>query len=78
MSNKSQPTPASFETAVAELENIVGQMESGNLALEQSVNAYKRGAELLQFCQRSLTEVEQQVRILSDANKLSAFNSVNE
>jgi exodeoxyribonuclease VII small subunit len=78
MSNKSQPTPASFETAVAELEDIVGQMESGNLALEQSVNAYKRGAELLQFCQRSLAEVEQQVRILSDSNKLSAFNSVNE
>ena len=74
MSNKSQPTPASFETAVAELENIVGQMESGNLALEQSVNAYKRGAELLQFCQRSLAEVEQQVRILSDSNKLSAVN----
>ncbi len=78
MSNKSQPTPASFETAVAELEDIVGQMESGNLALEQSVNAYKRGAELLQFCQKSLAEVEQQVRVLSDANKLSAFNSVNE
>jgi exodeoxyribonuclease VII small subunit len=78
MSNKSQPTPASFETAVAELEDIVGQMESGNLALEQSLNAYKRGAELLQFCQKSLAEVEQQVRILSDANKLSAFNSVNE
>lgn len=78
MSNKSQPTPASFETAVAELEDIVGQMESGNLALEQSVNAYKRGAELLEFCQRSLAEVEQQVRILSDSNKLSAFNSVNE
>ena len=78
MSNKSKSTPENFEAAVAELENIVSQMESGNLALEQSVNAYKRGAELLQFCQNSLADVEQQVKILSDANTLSTFNSMSE
>lgn len=68
----------SFEATLAELETIVSQMESGNLPLEQSLSAYKRGAELLQICQKTLTNAEQQVRILTDANKLAAFNPGNE
>jgi len=66
-------TSISFEQAVVELETIVNQMELGNLALDDSFNTYKRGAELLQICQQSLNNVEQQVRILTDAQKLSAF-----
>ena len=52
-------------------------MEMGNLALDESFNAYKRGAELLQTCQTSLSNVEQQVRILTDASKLAPFNADN-
>lgn len=75
MTAKSQPQPnANFEATIAELESIVAQMESGNLPLEQSINAYRRGAALLQACQQSLTDAEQQVRILNDANKLAVFN----
>lgn len=82
MTSKSQPSLSKampdFEATLAELETIVSQMESGNLPLEQSLNAYKRGAELLQICQKALTDAEQQVRILTDANKLAAFNPGNE
>lgn len=78
MTNKSQPTPPNFEAAIAELETIVGQMESVNLPLEQSLNTYKRGAELLQICHKSLADVEQQVRILNDANQLTPFSQTNE
>lgn len=74
MQNKNSETPPNYETAVAELETIVNQMESENLTLEQSLNAYKRGAELLKICQQSLTEAEQQVRIVSEKNQLSAFS----
>ncbi|MCB5188454.1 exodeoxyribonuclease VII small subunit [Methylobacillus caricis] len=63
----------SFEDAMAELESIVGQIESGQLPLEQSLAAYKRGSELLQHCQKSLAEVEQQVRILSESNQLQPY-----
>ena len=74
-----QPTnEINFEQAVAELEAIVSQMELGNLALDDSFNAYKRGAELLQICQQSLTSAEQQVRILTDAQKLTAFQPHDE
>ena len=66
---------ASFEQAFAELENIVAQMESGQMPLEASLAAYKRGDFLLQFCQKSLTEVEQQVQILNERNQLVQFKS---
>lgn len=53
-----------FETALAELESIVETMESGQLPLEKSLASYKRGAELLQFCQRQLQDAQQQVKVL--------------
>jgi exodeoxyribonuclease VII small subunit len=70
--------PQNFEQAYAELENIVAQMESGQMQLEASLNAYTRGNFLLQFCQKSLADVEQQVQILNDKNQLVAFKSEND
>ena len=55
-----------FETALAELERVVADMESGKLALEDSLAAYKRGAELLLFCRSRLDDAQQQVRVLED------------
>jgi exodeoxyribonuclease VII small subunit len=74
MQNKNPATPLNYEAAIAELEAIVSQMESENLTLEQSLNAYKRGAELLKTCQASLSEAEQQVRIVSENNQLNAYS----
>lgn len=67
-----------FEEAMTELESIVSRMESGQLPLEQSLSAYKRGAELLQFCQKALADVEQQVRLLTEANQLQPFSVADE
>jgi exodeoxyribonuclease VII small subunit len=58
-----QPT---FESALAELEKIVQSMEAGEMQLEQSLGAYKRGAELLKFCQAALHDAQQQVKVLED------------
>lgn len=58
------PQPESFEAASAELEKIVATMEAGQMTLEASLAAYKRGAELLQYCQKQLQNAQQQVRIL--------------
>lgn len=71
MSKNTQPK--SFESALAELEALVSKMESGQLPLEQSLAAYKRGAELLQYCQKSLADVEQEVRLLNEANTLQPY-----
>lgn len=67
-------TEMRYEQALAELELIVSQMELGNLPLDDSFKAYKRGAELIQICQTALNHVEQQVQILTAANKLAVFN----
>ena len=67
-----------FETALSELEAIVSQMESGQLPLEQSLAAYKRGTELLQFCQKSLAAIEQQIQILNEAGKLQPYTDQDE
>ena len=55
-----------FETALAELENIVSSMEGGKLELEASIAAYKRGMELMKHCQSQLTNAEEQIRILEN------------
>ena len=55
-----------FESAVAELEKIVDSMEAGQLSLEESLASYKRGAELLKFCQSTLQEAAQQVKLLEN------------
>lgn len=73
---KSQP-PQTFEVALTELENIVANMETGQMPLEQSLAAYKRGTELLQFCQRALQDAQQQVRVL-EANSLQNFPSADD
>ena len=70
----SQNAAFNFESALLELEAIVSQMENGNLPLAQSISAYTRGASLLQLCQQSLADAEQQVQLLADNNQLQAFN----
>ena len=54
--------PRSFEAALAELEGLVGRMETGELPLQESLAVYKRGAELLAYCQTALKDAEQQVQ----------------
>jgi len=73
MSNP-EGVPASFEAALAELEAIVTAMEGGQLPLKESLVAYKRGAELLQYCQSTLKDAEQQVQVY-EKGLLKAFDS---
>ncbi|MEM6477803.1 MAG: exodeoxyribonuclease VII small subunit [Pseudomonadota bacterium] len=51
----------SFEEAMAELETVVGQLERGDVALEQSIGLYERGAELKAHCEAKLKAAEEKV-----------------
>jgi len=62
----SSQSPQSLEAALAELEKIVSSMEEGELPLERSLAAYKRGAELLKYCQAALQDAQQQVKVLEE------------
>ena len=65
-SSASTPLPSTYEEALGELEQLVAQMESGALPLEQLLSSYQRGAQLLSFCRGRLEAVEQQVKLLED------------
>jgi exodeoxyribonuclease VII small subunit len=58
--------PASYEAAVAELEQLVAAMEAGQMPLDRLLDSYRRGAELLQFCRGRLKAVEDQVKVLEN------------
>ena len=57
-------TPASFEAALNELEALVARMEGGQLALAESLDAYRRGAKLLAYCQAALKDAQLEVEVL--------------
>ncbi len=72
MAKTSPPSPKSFEAALAELDQLVEKMESGQLPLEESLSAYQRGTELLKFCESVLKDAEQKIKVL-DAGELKDF-----
>jgi exodeoxyribonuclease VII small subunit len=67
MVEKSAPSEGgspTFEQALAELESLVARMEDGKLPLEESLAAYRRGAELVRFCESRLADAQARIAIL--------------
>ena len=60
------PTLPDYESALAELEQLIARIESGQLPLEQLLAGYQRGAELLDYCRGKLEAVENQIRVLDE------------
>jgi len=58
------PKSTKFEDALGELEKIVASLEGGEQSLEQSLEQFERGVSLARFCQQSLSDAEQKVKIL--------------
>ena len=66
---KKNEAPASFETALTELEQIVNRLESGSLPLEEALNEFERGVQLARQGQTKLQQAEQRVQILLAENE---------
>ncbi len=54
----------SFETSLAELDQIVGKLESGDLPLEESLVLFEKGIKLSRECRTRLTNAERRIEIL--------------
>ena len=54
-----------FETAMAELEKVLSQLENGNVALDESIALYERGAKLKARCEAKLKEAEEKVAAIT-------------
>jgi len=61
-------TSLTFEQAFRELEQIVQQLEKGELPLEQTLALFQRGTALARLCQNRLDAAEQQVSLLSEGD----------
>lgn len=64
-----EPAGPSFETSLAELQQIVAQLETGALGLEQSLCEFERGVKLLRTCYRFLEDAEQKIELLVGFNE---------
>ncbi len=71
--------PARFEEALRELEQLVEQLEQGDLTLEQSLAQFERGVGLARECRDSLSAAEQKVQMLleieGEGEQLTDFES---
>jgi exodeoxyribonuclease VII small subunit len=83
-SRNSEPTDApppgtdlggiEFETALAELEQLVDRMEAGDLSLEDSLKCFERGVKLTRHCQSALRSAELKVKKLTADNQLEELD----
>ena len=63
-----------FSNALASLEEVVRQLESGEASLEEAVALYSKGMQLAQVCQEKLQVAENQAaKIIDDNGQVQAF-----
>jgi exodeoxyribonuclease VII small subunit len=65
MPKKNQNPPKSFEDALSELEQILADIEAGEIGLEESLIRYERGNFLIQHCRGVLGAAEKQIEMLN-------------
>lgn len=78
---KTEKTNFNFETALAELDQLVEKMEKGDLSLEASLSSFESGIALVRTCQEALKTADQKVQILiqnQDKSNLKKFDEENE
>jgi len=61
---KTESQQLKFEEAIADLEQVIEQLESGDLSLEDSLAAFEKGVGLVRYCNQRLSEVEKKVELL--------------
>tara|TARA_B100000686_G_scaffold320776_1_gene372795 strand:+ start:239 stop:568 length:330 start_codon:yes stop_codon:yes gene_type:complete len=65
MGKKKQPEELTFEQALESLEEIVAQLENGQLGLSESLECYQQGVGLLKHCHEALAGAERKIELLT-------------
>lgn len=73
-----ETNPESFESAMGQLETLVSKMESGDLSLEESLEAFEKGVQLTRFCQGQLQKAELKIQELNSKGEIIEIESENE
>ncbi|RPA60143.1 exodeoxyribonuclease VII small subunit [Aerococcus agrisoli] len=65
-----------FEEALAQLEAIVNQLQSGDIKLEASMQAFQDGMELSKFCSQTLENAEETMtKLMTESDQLENFET---
>ncbi|MBP9674009.1 MAG: exodeoxyribonuclease VII small subunit [Bacteriovoracaceae bacterium] len=56
-----------FEEQLNKLEEIVGELESGNLSLDESLKKFEKGMELYKGCKQVLDSAEKKIKVLTES-----------
>jgi len=70
-----------FETAMKQLEQIVQDLETGDMPLEKAIKKFEEGIQISKYCSKKLDESEKRITLLmrdSDGNKVSEIPFVTE
>ncbi|RLD12100.1 MAG: exodeoxyribonuclease VII small subunit [Chlamydiae bacterium] len=59
----------SFEDSLAQLENVVGKMEGGDIPLDECIDLYEKGVKLAGFCAKELDAAEKRIEKLHKKNE---------
>jgi len=72
MSTSTPPSASikDFESAIAELEKIVKQLEEGDLSLDTSLALFERGVELSRYCHEQLGAAQRRIEVLTERGEL--------
>ena len=73
-----ETSPESFESAMGQLEVLVRKMESGDLSLEESLEAFEKGVHLTRFCQDQLQKAELKIQELNSKGEIIEIDQENE
>lgn len=74
-SNVEDGATMNFEQALADLEQIIEEIENDEVKLEVAMEKYQKGVQLVKYCQERLAEVELKIKILDiDSNSLKDLN----
>ena len=73
-----ESSPESFESAMEQLETLVSKMESGDLSLDESLEAFEKGVHLTRFCQDQLQKAELKVQELNSRGEIIEIDRENE
>ena len=65
---------ADFEKSISELENIVAQLESGDITLDESIKLFERGMELTNLCRKTLESARQKITALTKEEQENGEN----
>lgn len=67
-----------FEDALAQLENIVRELEAGKIKLDDAVNAYEKAVSLKNFCQKKLNDAKLKIEKIEQGTKLTPMDTDND